>query len=161
MMAPGSCEDCQADPRKKAWCQRVAALRGTDNDYISPRSRNSSVGIGIEPLRRIDSGTTSDLSRYSIGCSDAFKLFDGRVPTDPDKMDWVSNLKPLSPHSTGRDTLPTLEPHKKYSALELDTAGVIATLQSSMQPIALRPTDAPHEEIVRIALERQHFGTSL
>ena len=67
----------------------------------------------MEP--RIDNASDS---RPSIGCSEAYKLFEGRVSTDPDEMDWTK-LRPISP--SRRDTV-NMQP-RKYSALELDTAG--------------------------------------
>jgi hypothetical protein len=160
----GTCDDCQVNPRQRAWCQRVAQLRGSGNDFIpspSSRSRNSSIGSGIDPLSsRVNSATMSDMNLpgSSIGCSDTFKLLDGRVPMENDKMDWVYNLNPVSPHAIRRDTLPTLEPQRKYSALELDTAGVIATLQQSMAPLVPRLSDGPHIDLVRIAAETQQSG---
>jgi hypothetical protein len=160
----GTCDDCQANPRQRAWCQRVAQLRGSGNDFMpspSSRSRNSSIGSGIDPLSsRVDSATIPDMNlpKSSIGCSDTFKLLDGRVPMDNDKMDWVYSLNPVSPHTVRRDTLPTLEPQRKYSALELDTAGVIATLQQSMAPLVPRQSDGAHIDLVRIAAEARLNG---
>ncbi|KAF2793834.1 hypothetical protein K505DRAFT_305145 [Melanomma pulvis-pyrius CBS 109.77] len=162
---PGSCDDCQVNPRQRAWCQRVAQLRGSGNEFMSSRSssRNSSIGSALDPLApRTDNAPARDMSlaRYSIGCSDAFKLLDGRVPMDNDKMDWISNLNPVSPHTIRRDTLPTLEPQRKYSALELDTAGVIATLQQSMAPLMPRKSDGPNVDLVRMAQVTQQSSAS-
>jgi hypothetical protein len=109
----------------------------------------------------------------SIGCSDAFKLFNGRVPVDRD-MDW-STLRPIRPDTT-RERLPGIDSAtggaanartgsgsgtRTYSALELDTAGVIATLQHAIGPLEPRKEDGKHAELVRIAEEwRRERGAS-
>ena len=156
---PGSCQDCQTNPRQKAWCQRVAQLKGSGNDYrSSPSSRTSSIGSALETMEpRIPDASTSYLAKQSIGCNEAFKLFEGRVPMDQDKMDWIANLKPL-PSATRRDTI--AQHTRKYSALELDTAGVIATLGSTMQPIQPRPSDGDNVQLVRMAQEFQRSTES-
>ncbi|KAF2685336.1 hypothetical protein K458DRAFT_417396 [Lentithecium fluviatile CBS 122367] len=152
---PGSCADCQANPQQKAWCQRVAQLRTSSNDFLpSPTSRTSSIGSALgtmEPKLTDPYGNKS-----SIGCSEAFKLLEGRVPMDQDKMDWIGNLKPVS--QDRRDTL--TQPSRKYSALELDTAGVIATLGSTMQPIQARPSDGENAALVRMAQNYQRTTQS-
>lgn len=162
---PGTCPDCMKDPKQKAWCQRVAQLKSSStSDYFSgsPTSRNSSISSGLDPIEpHTNYAPVSDMglsSRYSIGCSEAYKLFDGRVPTDQDNMDW-STLKPISP-SARQDTLPSLHAPRKYSALELDTAGVIATLQQSMGPLHPRKEDGAHADLVRIAQEHQRSSNS-
>ncbi|KAH7134981.1 hypothetical protein B0J11DRAFT_426877, partial [Dendryphion nanum] len=161
--APGTCDDCMRDPKKKAWCQRVAQLKRSETDYFSsrPRSRNSAMSSPLDPMEpRIAPGPTPHINssnRSSIGCSDAYKLFDGRVPVDQDNMDWSS----LNPHSPAirKDTLPAIDPSRTYSALELDTAGVIATLQQTIGPLLPRREDGPHANLVNIA-ESQRTGSS-
>ncbi|KAF2191972.1 hypothetical protein K469DRAFT_556460, partial [Zopfia rhizophila CBS 207.26] len=158
---PGTCSDCMVNPRQRAWCQRVAQLRSSSNsDYpTSGSSRNSSISSTLEPIEpRIDLASVPDINmsnRYSIGCRDAFKLFEGRVSMDQGSMDWISNLKPISP-TMRKDPLPA----RKYSALELDTAGVIATLQQSMGPLQPRPADGPNVDLVKLAQERQRTSDS-
>lgn len=71
---------------------------------------------------------------------------------DQDKMDWISQLRPVS-HER-RDTL-LQSPFRTYSALEIDTAGVIATLGNTMQPIQPRPSDGENASLVRIAQQQQ------
>jgi hypothetical protein len=161
-MGPGSCADCMRDPKQRAWCQRVAQLKNPSTDYMNtfPMSRNSSVTSGIDPMEprtHYAAAPDTDLqSRLSIGCSDTYKLLDGRVPTDQDGMDW-STLKPIS-LSARTDTLPSIS--KTYSALELDTAGVIATLQQTMGPLTPRKEDGPYKNLIRIAQENQRSSDS-
>ncbi|KAF2652022.1 hypothetical protein K491DRAFT_695926 [Lophiostoma macrostomum CBS 122681] len=156
---PGTCADCMRDPKQRAWCQRVAQLKtssSTNYPSSSPMSRNSSITSGIDPMEpRTDYAPIqgTDLqSRLAIGCSDAYKLLDGRVPTDQDSMDW-STLNPISA-SARTDTLPSLS-SRTYSALELDTAGVIATLQQSMGPLTPRKEDGAYKNLIRLAQENQ------
>ncbi|KAF2269506.1 hypothetical protein CC78DRAFT_281824 [Lojkania enalia] len=148
--APGSCDDCMANPLQRAWCQRVAQLKNSSSDLPtpSPSSRNSSVGT-------LD--TMEPVVNDSISCNEAFKLLDGRVSMDQDKMDWITNLRPISPATRQRATLPPLH---RYSALELDTASVIATLQHSMVPLAPRQSDGGYVDIVRVAQRRQRISCS-
>lgn len=155
---PGSCADCMRDPKQRAWCQRVAQLKdpAADDVNIASSSRNSSFSgeLELEPMEpRASYAPVSAMNmtnQFSIGCSDAYKLFDGRVATGPDSMDW-STLKPMVPDAV-RGALPSIEAASmKYSALELDTASVIATLQQTMGPLVPRKEDGPHAELVRIA----------
>ncbi|KAF1962283.1 hypothetical protein CC80DRAFT_487785 [Byssothecium circinans] len=142
---PGSCPDCQANPNQKAWCQRVAKLRNSaDNISHASSSRNSSIGSALETMEPYIPDASLSLRERSIGCSEAYKLFEGRYSMDQDKMDWIGNLK----------TIPSSAP-RKYSALELDTAAVIATLGNTMQPLQERVADAPNGHIVRAARDRQ------
>lgn len=157
---PGSCPDCQANPRQRAWCQRVAQLKNSGNDHLlpSPTSRTSSISGPLETMEpHIADASTPYGAKQSIGCSEAYKLLEGRVPMDQDKMDWIGNLKPVPPAGR-RDTL--TQPTRKYSALELDTAGVIATLGSTMQPLQPRPSDGENAHLVRIAQEYQRSSSS-
>ena len=150
---PGSCADCQSNPQQRAWCQRVAQLRGSENDFPpSPSSRTSSVGSVLETMEpRITDASMIYQTKSSVGCSEAFKLFEGRVSMDQDKMDWIGNLKPIA-HDR-RDTL--VQPPTKYSALEIDTAGIIATLGMTMQPIQPRASDGDNAPLVRVAQQIQ------
>lgn len=137
---PGSCAECQANPRQREWCQKVALNKnaGRSLDTMEPRITDASATYG---------------EKSSIGCSEAFKLFDGRVSMDNDKMDWVGSLRPLS--NIMQDT--PSEQTRKYSALELDTASVIATLGSTMQPLRPRASDG---ENVSLILKAQEFQSS-
>ncbi|KAF2021246.1 hypothetical protein BU24DRAFT_487702 [Aaosphaeria arxii CBS 175.79] len=159
---PGTCDDCMRDPKQRAWCQRISQLRSEHRPAGSspspkPKSRTASVSSGISPMEpRIDPGPED--GRSSIGCSDAYRLLDGRVPTDREDTDW-SGLHPHSP-SMRRDTLPAIDPSRKYSALELDTAGVIATLQQTIGPIRPRIEDGQHASIVRLAQDHQRASSS-
>lgn len=147
---PGSCDACQTNPKQRAWCQRVAQLRN-DESMPTPNSRASSIGSVLDTLEpHIPDASTSYGSKTSIGCSDAFKLFDGRVPMDSDQMGWVSQLRTVP---NRRDTV-TQQP-REYSAVELDTAGIIATLSNTMNPIRPRPEDGENVDIVRIAQKHQ------
>jgi hypothetical protein len=155
---PGSCADCQSNPQQRAWCQRVAQLRDSGNDFLpSPSSRTSSVGSVLETMEpRITDASMVYEAKSHIGCSEAFKLFEGRVPMDQDKMDWIGNLKAVA-HDR-RDTL--AQASRKYSALEIDTAGVIATLGMTMQPIQPRPSDGDNAPLVRVAQQIQRSTQS-
>ncbi|OCK82186.1 hypothetical protein K432DRAFT_403138 [Lepidopterella palustris CBS 459.81] len=147
---PGTCADCMSNPRQRAWCQRIAKMKKPNGpDFLT--SRNQSMGSPLDQVDpRNDLGPLSDMdmsSRYSIGCSDAFRLFDGRLSMDNDNMDWVNNLRPVSPISR-RDTM---QHPRKYSALELDTASVIATLQQSIGSLTPRPSDGTTGDLVKAA----------
>lgn len=190
LQGPGSCEDCQANPKQAAWCQRISKLRSEATPPISRRSSNASSSSRtsiVKPLRRdsnmsvssrisnvsdsrmnnslktleprVDSHIDTNTNRAlrSIGCSEAFKLLDGRVPMDADRMDWVANLKPVS-HDARRDTF-TMEP-RLYSAMELDAAGIITTLGNSRQTLQPRPSDGKNADIVRLAEEFRRNSNS-
>ncbi|KAF2728084.1 hypothetical protein EJ04DRAFT_450014 [Polyplosphaeria fusca] len=155
---PGTCDDCVANPRQQAWCQRVAQLRGSGDSSdamltSATNSRNSSIGSILDPMepRNIYSATPGNVSRASIGCSDAYKLLDGRVDLDANKTSWMNNLKPIA-NTQPRGPLPS---PRTYSALEIDTAGVIATLRQSRIPLAPRHSDGPNADLVRIARDTQ------
>ncbi|KAJ4293309.1 hypothetical protein N0V90_008591 [Kalmusia sp. IMI 367209] len=150
--SPGSCADCQKNPLQRAWCQRIAQLK--HEDFLpSPSSRNSSIGSALETMEpHIPDASTPYGGKQSIGCNEAYKLLDGRVPMDQDRLDWISNLKQVSPHAR-RDTL--VQHSRKYSALEIDTAGIIATLGNTMKPLQPRDEDGENADIVRIAQEVQ------
>lgn len=190
---PGSCEDCQRNPKQRAWCQRIAQLRSEATPPLSRRNSHNSIkssgsrrGSGTSlppPLSRRNSSRSAalpamepkvenriDLNKpcsspavgeRSIGCSDAFKLLDGRVPVDDDHMDW-RHLKPVPHASLPRDSrrdIFTMEPGM-YSAMELDASSILTTLQHARQPIKPRPSDGTHASLVRIAEERRRAGDS-
>ena len=106
---PGSCDACQTNPKQRAWCQRVAQLR--NEEFLpTPSSRNSSISSALETMEpHIPDASTPYGSRPTLGCNEAFKLFDGRVPMDSDNMDWVNNLKTVPRR---RDTM--LQNPRKY-----------------------------------------------
>lgn len=190
---PGSCDDCQRNPKQRAWCQRIAQLRTEATPPLSRRnsgtsvtsstSRRNSGPSGRPALSRhgssksvalpamepkveahLDMGRPSSsptVGERSIGCSDAFKLLDGRVPVDDDHMDW-RHLKPISPASRlreGRRDIFTMEPGM-YSAMELDASSILSTLQHASHPIKPRPSDGTHASLVRIAEERRRASHS-
>lgn len=142
LSGPGTCEDCMANPRQRAWCQRVAQLRNEDSGS-RPSSRKSSISsVSVSGmLSPLNSRTDSVVdfppekrNNSTIGCNDAFKLLDTvRMPMDSDRMDWIRTLKPVNVNAGGMGLgrpVP-MEPMRRYSALELDTASIIATLQQS------------------------------
>lgn len=148
LTGPGSCDACQSNPKQRAWCQRVAQLK-SEEFLPPPTSRNSSISSTLDTMEpHIPDASTPYGAKTSIGCSEAFKLFDGRVSMDSDKMEWISNLK-----QARRDTM--VQHSRKYSAIELDTAGIIATLGNTMKPIQARLEDGENADIVRIAQEYQ------
>lgn len=168
MTGPGSCADCQTNPEQRAWCQRVAQLRGEATPPNSRRNSKKSLALDVmEPKveSRIDLNkpcSSPIVGERSIGCSDAFKLLDGRVPMDVDHMDW-RNLKPVPRTSlptpdSRRDTF-TMEPGM-YSAMELDASSILTTLQHSNRPIEPRPSDGDLAPLVRIAEERRQATNS-
>ncbi|KAJ4346895.1 uncharacterized protein N0V89_010828 [Didymosphaeria variabile] len=154
---PGSCDACQSNPKQRAWCQRIAQLK--NEEFLPPpTSRNSSISSTLETMEpHIPDASTPYGAKQSLGCNEAFKLFDGRVSMDQDKLDWISNLRRVPSHSR-RDTM--MHHSRKYSAIELDTAGIIATLGNSMKPIQPRQEDGENSDIVRIAQEFQRSTQS-
>jgi hypothetical protein len=166
---PGSCADCQANPRQRAWCQGVARVAQLRAEATPPNSRrNSSRSLSLDVMEpkvesRIDhnKACASPVGERSIGCSEAFKLLDGRVPMDLDNMDW-RNLKPvpnISMHRNERSDSFTMEPGM-YSAMELDASSILTTLQHSRRPLEPRPSDGTHASLVRIAEERRRATLS-
>jgi hypothetical protein len=167
MTGPGSCADCQSNPQQRAWCQRVAQLRSDETPSSSRRNSSKSSSLDImEPKVstrfEMSAGTSSPLgSGRTVGCSDTFKLLDGRVSTDPNAMDW-RQLKPI-PQTFGRqdarrDTF-TMEPGT-YSAMELDASSILTTLQHAQRPLRIRPSDGPHAPLVEAAEERRRASFS-
>ncbi|KAF1363641.1 hypothetical protein EJ07DRAFT_102343, partial [Lizonia empirigonia] len=144
-IAPGGCADCQTDPARRAWCLRVAQ---------SPNSLGT-----LEPpvVSRIDmnvSRASPIPGKRSVGCSETFRLLDGRIPMD-DPSAW-SNLRPML--SDGRDTF-TMEP-RVYSAMEIDAADIITTMQNSRGPLKPRPEDGEYAPLVTAAEERRRATNS-
>ncbi|KAF2272666.1 uncharacterized protein EI97DRAFT_202581 [Westerdykella ornata] len=159
---PGSCDACMRDPKQRAWCQRVAELKNSASSYWSPastppRQTASNDPQPMEPRANYSSVPEREISKSSIGCNEAYKLFRGRVPTDPDSMDWTT-LKPISSHPQN-ERLPGIN-ESRYSALELDTASVIATLQHAPVPLKPRKQDGAHADLVRIAEEYRRSSNS-
>ena len=164
---PGSCEDCQSNPRQRAWCQRVAQLRSEATPPISRRnsSRSSSLDV-MEPKVStafdMQAGSSSSIgSGRTVGCSEAFKLLDGRVSTDPNAMDW-RQLKPVPrpfPQQEDRRNTFTMEPGM-YSAMELDASSILTTLQHAQRPLRPRASDGTHRALIEEAEERRQASFS-
>ncbi|KAL6706219.1 hypothetical protein ACN47E_005954 [Coniothyrium glycines] len=170
LKGPGSCSDCQANPRQREWCQGVAArVAQLKAEATPPRSRRgSSKSITLDVMEpKVESSIdhnkacASPVGERSIGCSEAFKLLDGRVPMDIDNMDW-RNLKPvphIPMHRNDRNDSFTMEPGT-YSAIELDASSILTTLQHSRRALEPRPSDGAHASLVRIAEERRRATLS-
>lgn len=167
MTGPGSCADCQSNPQQRAWCQRVAQLRseGTPSSSRRNSSKSSSLDI-MEPKAStsidMNAGFSSPVGTgRTVGCSEAFKLLDGRVSTDPNDMDW-RQLKPVpqtfARQEARRDTF-TMEPGM-YSAMELDASSILTTLQHAQRPLRPRPSDGPHAPLIEEAEERRRASFS-
>ncbi|CAI9628636.1 unnamed protein product [Alternaria burnsii] len=164
---PGSCADCQSNPQQRAWCQRVAQLRSEETPSSSRRNSSKSSSLDImEPKvsTSIDmrAGFSSPVGTgRTVGCSEAFKLLDGRVSTDPNDMDW-RQLKPVpqtfARQEARRDTF-TMEPGM-YSAMELDASSILTTLQHAQRPLRPRPSDGPHAPLIEEAEERRRASYS-
>jgi hypothetical protein len=150
---PGSCQECQTNPQQRAWCQRVAQLGNAGSELLpSPMSRTPSIGGALESMEP-PIGDASSLvpDKPSIGCSEAYTLLEGRVPMEPNNLEWTANLRPVS--QGRRDTL--VHPSRRYSALEIDTASIIATLVNTMQPIQPRASDGENADVVHTAQQYQ------
>ena len=154
---PGSCSDCQNNPQQQAWCRRVAQLRSEATARNSRRTSIRSTTLDVmEPkaVTRIDPDhayVPLTIRERSIGCSETFKLLDGRVPLDANNMDW-RNLKPVSTsmhHDSHSDTF-TMEPGT-YSAFELDASSVLTTLQHSINVLEPRPSDGRFAPLIQEA----------
>jgi hypothetical protein len=172
MTGPGSCAACQANPKQREWCQRVAQGQSEATPPSSPRdsteraSSNSSSFDVMEPK----AATTIDMTEVNngcarpertLGCNEAFRLLDGRVSTDPNAMDW-RRLKPV-PHTfakqDSRSDSFTMEPGK-FSAMELDASSILTTLQHAPGPLRPRPSDGDHAHLVQEAEERRRKAFS-
>jgi len=164
---PGSCADCQTNPKQRAWCQRVAQLR----DEAAPSSRRRSArSKSLHVMEPKAESTLDKLSHKaspvagirSIGCTDAYKLFDGRVSMDVDHPEW-KQLRPIQRQSTPqdhrRDTIMSMEPGT-FSALELDAGSILTTLQHARGPLEPRPSDGPLATIIEKAEEGRRANSS-
>tara|TARA_R110002003_G_scaffold534_19_gene20330 strand:- start:4106 stop:5653 length:1548 start_codon:yes stop_codon:yes gene_type:complete len=156
---PGSCDACQQNPEQKAWCQRVAQLRGEATPPLSRRNsaRSNSLDV-MEPkinstIDRFSQKSSPIPGIRSVGCTETYKLFDGRVPMDVDHPEW-RQLRPIQPTPNGprRDTIMSMEPGT-FSAMEVDVGSILTTLQHSRAPLEPRPSDGPHATIVKKAEE--------
>ncbi|KAG9193428.1 hypothetical protein G6011_03463 [Alternaria panax] len=167
MTGPGSCADCQSNPQQRAWCQRVAQLRSEETPASSRRNSSKSSSLDImEPKVSTSTDMSAGFSSpvgtgRTVGCSEAFKLLDGRVSTDPNDMDW-RQLKPIpqtfARQEVRRDTF-TMEPGM-YSAMELDASSILTTLQHAQRPLRPRPSDGPHAPLIEEAEERRRASFS-
>ncbi|KAH8731785.1 hypothetical protein GQ44DRAFT_766842 [Phaeosphaeriaceae sp. PMI808] len=163
---PGSCADCQTNPQQRAWCQRIAQLRGEATPPMSRRNSTRSNSLNVmEP--KVDSAidkfsqTSSPLPGIrSVGCTETYKLFDGRVSMDVDHPDW-RRLRPIQStlQESRRDTVMSMEPGT-YSAMEVDVGSILTTLQHSGQPLKPRPSDGPHASIVEKAEQLRRASNS-
>jgi hypothetical protein len=97
----------------------------------------------------------------TLGCSEAFKLLDGRVSTDPNAMDW-RRLKPV-PHTfaqqDARNDSFTMEPGK-FSAMEIDASSILSTLQHAPGPLRSRPSDGDHVQLIKEAEQKRRQAFS-
>jgi hypothetical protein len=169
MTGPGSCEDCQNNPLQREWCLSVAKLgkldRSTDADRLKPDLRKLTP-IGSEVVSKAPATMTNEHSsaRYSVGCSDAFHVFDGRVSMAHDKMDWTKELVPL-PLGTAesvelppirRDTLMAEE--RKWSAYEIDSASILGALsQHDRRHVNDKRSDVQLTEVKKILQAPKRF----
>lgn len=159
---PGSCADCQTNPEQRAWCQRVAQLR---NEAAPTSRRKSARTSSLKPMEPKAESTLDRLSHKptipgirSVGCTDAYKLFENRVPMDVDHPDW-KQLRPIQPQDSRRDTIMSMEPGT-FSAMELDAGSILTTLQHARGPLEPRASDGPHAPIVEKAEELRRASGS-
>lgn len=161
-IAPGGCADCQTDPARRAWCLRVAQLR----EEGSSRSRRNSDPRSPKSLDTLEPPVVSKIDmnisrafpipgKRSVGCSETFRLLDGRIPMD-DPSAW-NNLRPML--SDGRRDTFTMEP-RVYSAMEIDAADIITTMQNSRGPLKPRPEDGEYAPLVTAAEECRRATSS-
>jgi len=156
LILPGGCDECQTNPERRAWCLRVAQLREEEGS----RSRRSSGPRSpkmdtLEPpvVSQIDmnvSRASPIPGKRSVGCSETFTLLDGRIPMDDPSA--FRTLRPMLPDGR-RDTF-TMEP-RVYSAMEIDAADIITTMQNSRGPLKPRPSDGEYAPLVAAAEERR------
>jgi hypothetical protein len=148
--APGSCAACLADPEQQKRCQGLAA------QLNSPQPMEPRVNSSIDKLPQ----TSSVIPGIrSVGCSEVFRLLDGRVSMDVDGPEW-RQLRPIqSSQDNRRDTLMSMEPGI-YSAMEVDVSSILTTLQHSGQPLKPRPSDGRLATIVERAEELRRSGDS-
>ncbi|KAG9198411.1 hypothetical protein G6514_010174 [Epicoccum nigrum] len=158
---PGGCDECQTNPARRAWCLRVAQLREEEG----PRSRRNSNPRSpkidtLEPpvVSQIDMNTSRASpipGKRSVGCSETFTLLDGRIPMDDPSA--FRTLRPML--SDGRRDTFTMEP-RVYSAMEIDAADIITTMQNARGPLKPRPSDGEYAPLVAAAEERRRATNS-
>jgi hypothetical protein len=156
LVLPGGCDECQTNPARRAWCLRVAQLREEEG----PRSRRNSGPRSpkmdtLEPpvVSQIDmniSRASPIPGKRSVGCSETFTLLDGRIPMDDPSA--FRTLRPML--SDGRRDTFTMEP-RVYSAMEIDAADIITTMQNSRGPLKPRESDGEYAPLVAAAEERR------
>ncbi|KAF2626662.1 hypothetical protein BU25DRAFT_411637 [Macroventuria anomochaeta] len=156
LILPGGCDECQTNPARRAWCLRVAQLREEEG----PRSRRnpgprSPKMDTLEPpvVSQIDmniSRASPVPGKRSVGCSETFTLLDGRIPMDDPSV--FRTLRPML--SDGRQDTFTMEP-RVYSAMEIDAADIITTMQNSRGPLKPRESDGEYAPLVAAAEERR------
>ena len=122
---PGTCPQCQADPKQKAYCESLARTRldGRDAPEGEPASKRS----------RNNNGEKRDVS---VPCSDAYELYKRYASSkdtpsyDDVYRDYVkTHPKDASSRRTTVSTNATTgSGESKFSAYETDIAAVIATL---------------------------------
>jgi hypothetical protein len=152
---PGSCDRCLADPEQQKRCQGLAA------QLRSPTTMEPRFEPSID--NHAQKATTIPGIR-SVGCSEAFRLLDGRVSMDIDSPEW-RQLRPLqSTHpESRRDTLMSMEPSMEpgmFSAMEVDVGSILTTLQHSGRPLKTRPSDGRLATIVERAEELRQASSS-
>jgi hypothetical protein len=108
---PGSCPDCQANPEQRAWCQGMSR----ESESRQPANNHSRSFLTMEP--KVFSSIANPSAKFpslagmqSIGCSDAFRLLEGRV--------FSRNESNLRNHSGRGDTPMSMEPGV-YNATEV------------------------------------------
>jgi hypothetical protein len=148
---PGSCAACLADPEQQKRCQGLAAKLN------SPIPMEPRIHSTIDTLPQKSSSIPGI---RSVGCSEVFRLLDGRVSMDVDGPEW-RQLRPIQSTSqdTRRDTIMSMEPGT-YSAMEVDVGSILTTLQHSGQPLKPRPSDGRLATIVEMAEELRQAGHS-
>ena len=159
VILPGGCDECQTNPARRAWCLRVAQLREEEGPRSrrnsGPRSPKSGMLDTLEPpvISQIDmnvSRASPFPGKRSVGCSETFTLLDGRIPMDDPSA--FRTLRPML--SDGRRDTFTMEP-RVYSAMEIDAADIITTMQNSRGPLKPRESDGEYAPLVAAAEERR------
>lgn len=160
---PGSCADCRANPLQREWCRAVAMGKLDGSAGFTGRTLPS-----VNKLSSIDNNTANSArprlpsidmaGRFSVGCSDAFRLFDGRVSMDRNKMDWTKELVPLPRGAARHVELPSISGRVKaekqgegWSPYEIDSASILGALaHHDRRHAAVRRTDAELTEARRL-----------
>ncbi|KAF3054033.1 hypothetical protein E8E11_009613 [Didymella keratinophila] len=153
---PGGCDECQTNPARRAWCLRVAQLREEEGSRSRRNSGPTTPKIDtLEPpvVSQIDmniSRASPIPGKRSVGCSETFTLLDGRIPMDDPSA--FRTLRPML--SDGRRDTFTMEP-RVYSAMEIDAADIITTMQNARGPLKPRESDGEYAPLVAAAEERR------